>query len=92
MPEYFVITISFPAPFCGDQSEEYIEAEDPIEAWHKGEANYSHPCGLFSIQVFKSADAYHKKETPSVYYITKKGQEWIKKKGYKLTDFGYKEK
>jgi hypothetical protein len=91
MPEYFVITISFPAPVCGDQSEKYVQADNPIDAWQKAEKSYSHPFGLFSVQVFKSADDYHKKNTPEVYWITDKAKLWIKKKGYKLSDFGYKE-
>jgi hypothetical protein len=92
MPEYFVITISFPAPFCGDQSEEYIKAESPVDALNIAEKSYGHPFGLFSVQVFKGADDYHKKETPLIYWITDKAKKWIKEKGYTLSNFGYKEK
>jgi hypothetical protein len=92
MPEYFVITVSFPAPFVGDQSEEYIQANTPVDAWFKAEQNYKHQCGLFSLKVYPNADAYHKKEIPLVYYLTDKAKEWIEEKGYTLSNFGYTEK
>lgn len=90
MTEYFVITISLPAPFVGDTSTQYIEALYPMDIITQVMNDYKdNPYGLFSIKIFNNADEYHKNLTPVIYWITDKGKEWIANRGYKLSDFGY---
>lgn len=60
MREYFIVANSFAAPFCSDQSHSYQKGSTPESAMMMFAAEYSHPCGLYSAQLFESADAYHK--------------------------------
>jgi hypothetical protein len=64
MTEYFVVADSFAAPFFSDQSERYVEGENPHAALEQFAADYAHPCGLYSANLYASADAYHKKAEP----------------------------
>jgi hypothetical protein len=61
---YFVHANSFAAPFVSDESTGYVEGAAPNAALQDFADNYSHPCGLFSADLYESADAYHKGEKP----------------------------
>jgi len=58
--EYFVYTVSDPAPFSGDTDTEYIKASSPREALATIKKQYDHPCKLYYAAVYANADAYHK--------------------------------
>lgn len=62
MPEFFIRANSFAAPFVSDTSERYVTADTAEAALEAFAASYSHPCGLYSADVFASADAFHKGE------------------------------
>jgi hypothetical protein len=62
MPEYFVITESFAAPFFSDSGNQYVQAETPEAALETVAAAYGHPSGLYAAVCYASADAYHKGE------------------------------
>ena len=64
MNEYFVWTCSNPAPFVGDPSTEFVEAQTPEEALGLVRGHYKHPCELYSAIVYKDATDYHKQRTP----------------------------
>ncbi len=57
--EWFVMTNSKAAPFFSDTDMRYVKAETANEALGTAMAEYKHPCGLYAIGVFDSADAYH---------------------------------
>jgi len=69
MPEYFIVANSFAAPFFSDRSEEYIRGKNPENGMHHFMAQYEHPCGLYSANLYKNADAYHKGEKPLCRYL-----------------------
>lgn len=62
MTEFFVWSNSFAAPFFSDEGKYYIEAENAESALAKARADYKHPAGLFAMNIYRSADAYMKKE------------------------------
>lgn len=62
--EFFYRANSKAAPFFSDTSEGYVEAKNAIEAAHKVRKDYSHPCGLFALNIYENADAYHKGNEP----------------------------
>jgi hypothetical protein len=64
MFEYFIMANSFAAPFCSDDSTEYVNASTPNNALTKFAASYRHPAGLYSAVCYKSADDYYKKRDP----------------------------
>lgn len=64
MPEFFVMTNSFAAPFFSDPGDEYVDAETPTDALEKAAATYTHPMGLYAAVCYTSADAHHKGEKP----------------------------
>lgn len=70
MPEYFVVANSKAAPFASDQSTTYVIGETPQEALRKFVMDYSHPCGLYSANLYESADAYHKSRPPLTRFRT----------------------
>lgn len=63
MPEYFVVTRSFAAPYFSDADDGYVEGEDPQAALEQVAATYRHPAGLYAAEVYENADAYHKHPT-----------------------------
>ena len=62
MKEYFIVSNSFAAPFFSDTSTGYQAAPHAEKALEVFAEEYKHPCGLFSANVYESADAYHKGE------------------------------
>jgi len=80
MKEFFIRTVSFPAPIVGDVSTSYIMGKDHCDALWNAFHEYSHPCGLFYIEVFNNADEFHKQVRPLVTYHTPKACEWLKKR------------
>lgn len=62
MPEFFVTGSSFPAPFCGDPIESFVEAETPAEALQRFVDSCPHPFGVYSAEAFRSSDAQKKGE------------------------------
>ncbi len=56
MAEFFVMGSSFPAPFCGDNLESFVEADTPAEALQRFVDSCSHPCGVYSAAAFLSSD------------------------------------
>ncbi len=63
MTEFFVVANSFAAPFFSDTSHDFVEADDAKMALERFAAEYTHPCGLYSANLYASADAYHKNES-----------------------------
>ncbi len=61
MTEFFVWSNSFAAPFFSDSDTRFVQAESAAAALDKARAEYRHPAGLFAMNVYASADAYHKK-------------------------------
>lgn len=74
MPEYFVFTNSFAAPFFSDSSTKYVEGDTPQEAMAKAVKDYKHPAGLFAAALYESADAYHKGQKPMIKWLSNKAQ------------------
>lgn len=64
MPEYFIVTNSFAAPFMSDMDTQYIFAESPEDALARLATRYRHPAGLYAAVAYASADAYHKGKAP----------------------------
>lgn len=64
MKEFFIVTNSFAAPFCGDTSTTYVSAETPLDALVRCAREYRHPYGLYSASCYDSADSYHKGGKP----------------------------
>jgi hypothetical protein len=63
--EYFVRGHTFAAPFCSDDIEAYVEAENPEAALNKFALTHSETYPhLFSAQAFTSADDWHKRRLP----------------------------
>jgi len=62
--EYFVVANSFAAPFFSDTAEEYTKGVDPEDAMQGFVRFYGHPCGLYSVALYKSADPFHKSQKP----------------------------
>lgn len=70
MKEYFVIANSFAAPFFSDTSESYIKGKNPLDAMNNFVKKYSHPCGLYSANLYASADDYHKNKKRLAFYLS----------------------
>ena len=60
MAEYFIVSNSFAAPFFSDQGTGYVEGESPEDAMDQFVLGYNHPAGLYSANLYSSADSYHK--------------------------------
>jgi hypothetical protein len=60
MPEYFIVSHSFAAPFFSDEDTSYISGQSPEKAMVKFVARYKHPAGLYSASLYLNADSYHK--------------------------------
>lgn len=74
MPEYFVRTNSFAAPFFSDTDTAFAEAETPEAALLKLAATYQHPAKLFAAAVYSDATAYHKGAQPLARWLSNKAQ------------------
>lgn len=75
MKEYFVVANSNAAPFFSDESTHYVSADSPESALGKFMVSYTHPCGLYSANVYANADAYHKHTEPLAIYRSPKAQK-----------------
>ena len=64
MPEYFIVTNSFAAPFFSDTDTFFEIAEGPNTALEQVVAHYKHPAGLYAAIAYQNSDAYHKGEKP----------------------------
>lgn len=71
MKEFFVVTNSNAAPFFSDTANWFVKAKTAEEAVKKARKGYKHPAGLFVLNVYSSADAYHKGEKPLVQWLSK---------------------
>lgn len=58
MPEYYIITNSFAAPFFSDTDEYYVCGNNPLDALKQAVDEYSHPCGLYGAHLYASHKAY----------------------------------
>lgn len=75
MTEYFVMANSNAAPMFSDTSSYYIKADSPEEARDKAVKEYKHSCGLYALNVYGSADDYHKNKDPLAKWRSKKAKE-----------------
>ena len=62
--EFFVYTVSDPAPFCGDSDTFYKSGASAESVLGVVKRKYDHPAGLHYAAVYTSADAYHKGRQP----------------------------
>ena len=62
--EYFVVANSFAAPIVSDTSTSYVKGVSPDDALSGFVESYKHVCGLYSANLYKSADDYHRGEKP----------------------------
>ena len=62
--EFFVVTMSDPAPFCGDVDHCYRKGLTAEIVLERVKAKYDHPAGLHAVGVYKSADAWHRGNKP----------------------------
>ena len=67
--EYFIQANSFAAPMVSDTSTSYIDAISPREALERFAAKYTHPCGLYSANCYRNADALHKGKKPLAQWL-----------------------
>lgn len=74
MNEYFVLGNSFAAPFFSDTDEQFVVAEDHLNALNDYVKNYKHPCGLYAAAIYPNADAYHKGQSPLARWLSNKAQ------------------
>lgn len=74
MPEFYIETNSFAAPFVSDHGYCYIEAESAEAALEKCAREYSHPCGLYAAAAYPSADAMRKGEKPLARWLSNQAQ------------------
>lgn len=81
MKEYFIVANSFAAPIVSDRSTSYVKSADPKEALRQFKANYDHPCGLYAVNVYGSADDYHKEKEPLCQWLCNKAKERMKRRG-----------
>jgi len=58
--EFFIIANSFAAPFFSDTSKKFIKGETPELALLSFVKGYSHPCNLYSAELYVDANAYYK--------------------------------
>jgi hypothetical protein len=66
MPKYFVFANSFAAPLVSDRSMGYISSENAESVMLDFVETYNHPCGLYSANLYKSADDYYQNLPPLV--------------------------
>jgi hypothetical protein len=75
MTEFFIHATSFAAPFVGDETTGYVQAETPEAALEKYAATiYGHPCGLYAADCYASADAFHKRQPRLARWLSNKAQ------------------
>jgi len=60
MTEYFISAQTFAAPFFSDTIERYVKADTPQAAVNSFREACDHPCGLYAIACYASADAMKK--------------------------------
>lgn len=60
MPEFFVHSTSFAAPFFSDEGTTFVQAATAEAALTKFAADYKHPAGLYAADAYASSDDYHK--------------------------------
>lgn len=72
MTEYFYTLRTFGAPFVGDDLNGYVEAESSSDAVNKVIAECTHPSGVFSLNIYADADAYHKELAPLAIWRSEK--------------------
>ena len=70
MPEYFVVTNSFAAPFFSDTNSRFVEADDPEAALLKVAEEYKHPAGLYAAALYTDANAKEKGEKPLAQWLS----------------------
>jgi hypothetical protein len=75
MPEFFIVANSFAAPFVSDESTHFVGADCAAEAMLDFIQTYDHPCGLFSANLYRDANAFHKKENPLHIFRSKEARE-----------------
>lgn len=91
MREFFVTARSFAAPFFSDDSEKYVEADTPERALEAFAASYSHPCGLYAAEAWRSADHYHKSKgkRPLARWLSNHAQELARRTRDKEGGYSY---
>jgi len=62
--EFFIVANSKAAPIVSDTSHFFAEGETAAAVRDLAVAEYDHPAGLYALNVYASADAYHKKQDP----------------------------
>jgi len=71
---YFVVAVSFAAPFFSDTSKGFVQEEAnrmvPEDALRHYAANYTHPCGLYAAALYADANAYHRGEQPLARWLS----------------------
>lgn len=70
MPEFYIETNSFAAPFFSDFGHVYVSAETAEAALLLAAKGYSHPCGLYAATAYSSADAKCKGEYPLARWLS----------------------
>jgi hypothetical protein len=75
--EFFYKAYSNAAPFFSDESFGFAEGLTADAACAAAVSNYGHPCGLFSLEVYQSADAYHKGEPALTRWLSERATEAI---------------
>ena len=68
MPEYFVVSNSFAAPFVSDKQFRYATGSTPQEALESFTEHYTHRRGLYSADLYSSAKDYHQSKPPLLRY------------------------
>lgn len=71
MKEFFVVTVSDPAPFFGDTDTLYVKGKTAIQVRERVKSTFDHPAGLHYVAVYSNADAYHKGKRPLTTYLHK---------------------
>ena len=75
MPEYFVISHSFAAPFISDVDESFIKGKDPKDAMTRFRKGYKHPAGLYSAGLYKDANAAKRGRKALALYFSGKAKK-----------------
>lgn len=75
MREFFVVANSKAAPFFSDTSKTFVDGHTPKQVLEAFRERYSHPCGLYSVGVWKDANAYQKDEKPLARYLSDKANK-----------------
>lgn len=66
MPQYYVVTNSYAAPFFSDTDEDYVNGDTPEEALLKAVEKYRHPAGLYAANLYRNHRSKHKGDKPLV--------------------------